>query len=434
MCCLNPASTFSEYSQKVLVAILKSMLGLPGLPTFRPHPGLSMASEHEISVTREFAEEYQQIQKMEVVGRLASGVAHDFNNLLTVIIGSSELLLSKPCLDADGRDLVDDIRKAADQAAMLTRQLLAFSRRQPLEFVVLDVNDLVGNLGRMLQRLIGENIKLVTALDPTLHKVKADAGQLAQVIMNLAVNARDAMPRGGTLTLKTANASVLPVNGSTESDIRPGPYATLEISDNGCGMDKDTLARLFEPFFTTKQPGKGTGLGLAFAYGIIQQMGGHIHVTSQCNMGTTFKIFLPHSAESKPEPERNGHTTYTNGKETILLVEDEASLRKLTRQVLQSSGYTVLEASNGLEALVVAEQHEGAIDLVVTDVIMPWMSGPQMVSKLFRLRPSLKVLYVSGYTDSAIARQAIPEAQGTLLQKPFTPSALTLEIRKTLGN
>ncbi len=390
-----------------------------------------MGKVHEMVMAKQFDEEFQQIQKMEVVGRLAGGVAHDFNNLLTIILGCSDLLLNHPTLNDEARELVGDIRKAGDQATLLTRQLLAFSRKQPLQAVILDLNGVVTNLGRMLHRLIGENIKLTTVLEPALHPVQADPGQLEQVLMNLVVNSRDAMPRGGQLTLQTANV-VIGEAQARPSEVQPGDYATLEVTDSGHGMNRETMARLFQPFFTTKPPGKGTGLGLAFSYGIVKQYGGHIQVTSQPGHGSTFKIFFPKVIQALSPSKMNGQRPTTpTGHETVLLVEDESAVRKLECQILQHSGYTVLEASNGLEALQVAKNHSGTINLVVTDVVMPLMSGPQLASHLVQQRPSLKVLYVSGYTDSTIALQG-GQVHAALLMKPFTPDVLAFEVRRIL--
>jgi PAS domain S-box-containing protein len=378
-------------------------------------------------------EQFRQAQKMEAIGRLAGGVAHDFNNLLTVITGYSQLLSETLTYDDPEKGLVDEIGKAADRAAALTRQLLAFSRKQMLATKVLDLNTIVTDMQKMLQRLIGEDIKLVTALEPALAAVKVDPGQIEQVIMNLAVNARDAMPEGGTLTIETANTELDELYTAAYPELRPGSYVLLAISDTGCGMDETVKARLFEPFFTTKEVGKGTGLGLATVYGIIKQSGGHIAVYSEVGHGTTFKVYLPlaegnvaaQSAATKPDE-------LAPGTETVLLVEDEDRVRVLTRRLLEKNGYKVVEALNGVEALQYFDGNPEPVDLIISDVVMPEMSGPQLAQQIRLRQPDLKVLFLSGYTDSALIHNGVLNVEKNFLQKPFTPDALARKVREVL--
>jgi len=374
-----------------------------------------------------------QAQKMEAVGRLAGGIAHDFNNLLTVIMGRADLVLSR----FRGRDQlrrhVDLILSAADTAASLTRQLLAFSRRQVLLPVVIDLNLVVVNVSTMLRWLIGEDIDVIIRLSPGLGHIKADPGQLEQVLMNLAVNARDAMPHGGRLTIETANVALDEAYALTHLGVQAGHYVRLTVQDSGCGMDAETQAHIFEPFFTTKGPGKGTGLGLSTVYGIVTQSGGHIGVTSTHGQGTTLTIDLPRIQDPLTALTTNLPQTSTpQGTETVLLVEDEGAVRSVAREVLQMVGYTVLEAETGEEALQQAEQHSGAIHLLVTDVVMPGMSGRELAARLLVDYPTLEVLYLSGYTDEAIAHHGVLQAGIELLHKPFTPDALARRVREVL--
>ena len=379
-------------------------------------------------------EQFRQAQKMEAIGRLAGGVAHDFNNLLTVITGYSQLLSETLNSDDPTRGLVDEIAKAADRAASLTRQLLAFSRKQMLATRVLDLNGVVTDMQKMLQRLIGEDIKLVTALDTALAPVKVDPGQIEQVIMNLAVNARDAMPDGGTFTIETVNTELDEIYTSAYPELRPGPYVLLAVSDTGCGMTDAVKARLFEPFFTTKDVGKGTGLGLATVYGIIKQSGGHIAVYSEVGHGTTFKVYLPLAegavAPQAAPPKRD---ELAPGTETVLLVEDEDRVRVLTRRVLEKNGYRVVEALNGAEALRYFDANPDPVDLIITDVVMPEMSGPQLAQQIRLRQPDLKVLFLSGYTDSALVHNGVLNMEKNFLQKPFTPDSLARKVREVLA-
>jgi two-component system cell cycle sensor histidine kinase/response regulator CckA len=378
-------------------------------------------------------EQLRQWQRVEAIGRLAGGVAHDFNNLLMTIKGCSELLLG----GLDPRDLrreeVEEIRKAAERATALTRQLLAFGRRQVLQPQVLDLNEVVANMDRMLQRLIGEDIQLLTVLDPQLWPVKVDPGQIEQVIMNLAVNARDAMRGGGKLTIETANVILDEDYARRHVSVKAGPCVMLAVTDNGCGMDKETQSHLFEPFFTTKETGEGTGLGLSTVYGIVKQSGGNIWAYSELGQGTTFKIYLPRIEEAvRTYRPKAGRAVSPGGSETILLVEDEEAVRTIVSKILQNKGYTVLEAHHGIEALQICMHHEGLIHLMVTDVVMPQMSGRELAERLTMLRPEIRVLFMSGYPDNAIVHHGVLGAGTAFLQKPFTLNALECKVRELL--
>jgi two-component system, cell cycle sensor histidine kinase and response regulator CckA len=386
----------------------------------------------EVTQRRALEEQLRQAQKMEAVGMLAGGIAHDFNNLLTIITGYSQLVLNGlPARDTN-RSAVEQIMKAGERAAALTRQLLAFSRRQVLQPKVLDLNQLVGSLGAMLRRLIGEDIDLRLVLGPELGRVNADPGQVEQVIMNLAVNARDAMPRGGALTIETGNVDLGEDYRRTHVTVRPGPYVLLAVSDTGLGMDKETQARLFEPFFTTKGQGRGTGLGLSIVFGIVKQSGGNIEIYSEPEKGTSVKVYLPRVDHAElPEPEAQPDEAI-RGSETILLVEDEEMVRKLVRETLERQGYRVLEAPGPLEALKMSQGHRGKIDLMVTDVVMPKLSGRDLAEKLLRQRPGIRVLYISGYTDNAVVNSAMLHPDMAFLQKPFAPGVLARKVRQVL--
>ncbi|MEN3334596.1 MAG: hypothetical protein V7641_3961 [Blastocatellia bacterium] len=392
-----------------------------------------MGIARDVTERKQLEEQLRQSQKMEAIGQLAGGIAHDFNNLLTAIIGYSDLTL-KPLKTEDPlRHYVGEIKKAGERAASLTRQLLAFSRKQVLQPKVLDLNEVVADLEKMLQRLIGEDIELRTVLDPKLGNIKADPGQIEQVIMNLAVNARDAMPQGGKLTIETANVAFDEEYVVRHIAVTPGAYIMLAVSDNGTGMDAETQARIFEPFFTTKEVGKGTGLGLSTVYGIIKQSGGHIWVYSEPGRGTTFKIYLTRVGEDAQEYKQvDEQAEKLRGTETILLAEDEEIVRELTREVLEMYGYRVLETPNGGAALLLCERYEGPIDLLITDVIMPEMSGRELANRLAQLRPEMAALYMSGYTDDAIVHHGILESDIAFLQKPFTPNALARKVREIL--
>ncbi len=386
-------------------------------------------------VRQELEAQLRQSQKMEAVGRLAGGVAHDFNNLLTVIRGRSDLLLLQLQPDAPLRRHVELLRQTADRAATLTQQLLAFSRKQMLQPKILDLNLVVATIKKMLRRLIGEHIDVVLHLEPALGRVRADPGQLEQVILNLAVNARDAMPQGGYLTISTANVDLDETFVRQNPGAQPGSFVRLSVSDTGVGMDSGTQAHLFEPFFTTKGVGRGTGLGLATVYGIVKQSGGYIAVESTPGRGTTFTIYLPQveGPEAPLDADAGAPASLVaQGWETVLLVEDEAQVRDLGREILEMHGYTVLEAPHGAQALQLSQQHVGPIHLMVTDVVMPHMSGRDLAERLMPLRPKMRVLYVSGYTDDAIVHQGMLQPGTPFLQKPFTPEALAQRVRELL--
>jgi PAS domain S-box-containing protein len=386
-----------------------------------------------VDVTEKQALESQlrQAQKMESVGRLAGGVAHDFNNMLGVISGYGELL-RKRVADERLRKYADDILKAADRAAGLTRQLLAFSRRQVLQPKVLDLNEVVSELERMLRRLIGEDIRLVVALHEGLPPIKADAGQLEQVLMNLVVNARDAMPTGGRLLIETGRATFDAAYAAAHAGVELGSYVMVAVSDTGEGMTPEVRAQIFEPFFTTKGAGKGTGLGLATVHGIVRQSGGHVFVYSEPGRGSTFKIYFPAVEESLQPARPPKEEEAPRGTETILVVEDEAALRDILRECLEAGGYRVLEAADGLAALKLAESQAGPIDLLVTDVVMPGMGGSEIARQLAAQRPDLKVLYMSGYTDDAVVLHGVLGAEVPFLEKPFTAASLARKIREVL--
>ena len=377
----------------------------------------------------------QQSQKLEAIGQLAGGVAHDFNNMLTAIIGYTDLSLRRVGLENPIRRNLEETKKAAERAASLVRQLLAFSRKQILEPKVLDLNDVVKDMHKMLTRLIGENIKLATRLQTDIGSVKADPCQVEQIIVNLVVNARDAMPRGGRVTIETANVTVDDQTAAKHVAVIPGEYVMLAVSDTGSGMDQETQARIFEPFFTTKEVGKGTGLGLSTVYGIVKQSGGNIWVYSEPGFGTVFKVYLPRiddataSTIARQTQERNA----LRGTETILLVEDEDVVRGLTRQILIQAGYNVLDARSGDEAIRLCHAHAGSIDLLLTDVVMPEISGKEVADRLLELRPTIRVLFMSGYTDEAIVQHGVLDANVKFLQKPFTWVALTRKVREVLN-
>jgi PAS domain S-box-containing protein len=382
---------------------------------------------------RQSEEHLRQAQKMEAVGRLAGGIAHDFNNLLTVIKGRTQLLQRRVAPEDPLRHQVKLVEDAADRATALIHQLLAFSRRQILQPRMLDLNAVVADMHAMLERLIGEHIALVTVSAATLGPVKADRGQLEQVIMNLAVNARDAMPGGGRLTLRTADATLDEAAVAAQPGLRPGPFVLLSVSDTGTGMDAETRARLFEPFFTTKGPGKGTGLGLSTVYGIVQQHSGCIVVTSELGQGSTFEIYLPRAEEAvEPEDDAAAVGASPTGAETVLLVEDETAVRDLARDILEMQGYTVLEARDGAEALRVGAERLDAIALILTDVVMPGMSGYELVQRLAPLRPGVKVLYMSGYTTDPIVHDGVLARGVAFLKKPFSADELARKVREVL--
>ncbi len=382
-------------------------------------------------------EQLRQAQKMEAVGRLAGGVAHDFNNILTTIQSYAEFLTAELGPNASQLADLEEIQRAAERAAGLTRQLLAFSRKQALETHVLDLNEIVTETERMLQRVIGEDIELVTRLEPELGRIQGDAGQFSQVVLNLAVNARDAMPDGGRLLIETANVELDEDYAREHRGALAGRHVLLSVSDTGIGMDAATQSRIFEPFFTTKEASKGTGLGLSMVYGFVQQAGGSIWVYSEPGEGSTFKIYLPQvAAQSAAEKEAGGGVEQglADGQgATVLLVEDEAAVRRVARRTLLEHGYVVLEAGNGREALEMAAAHPGRIDLVLTDMVMPEMRGGELASRLLRARPEARLLMMSGYTEEAASRHAILEAGRAFLEKPFTASRLLEKVHQVLG-
>jgi PAS domain S-box-containing protein len=388
---------------------------------------------HETTDRRRLEDQFRQAQKMEAVGRLAGGVAHDFNNLLTAIMGYCQLSRRRLPAAEPGHQDLDEILKAAQRAAALTRQLLAFSRRQVLEPKVLDLNTLIMDLEKMLRRLIGEDIDLVTAPGADLASVKADPGQIEQAILNLVVNARDAMPDGGKLTIETAAVELDEEYARTRVDLHPGRYVLLAVSDTGCGMTPEVKARMFEPFFTTKAPGQGTGLGLSTVHGIVKQSDGHLEVYSEPGHGTTLKIYLPR-VEADAEPVMIPRTAegHLDGAETVLVVEDEEPIRRVIGLSLALHGYRVLEATDGSEAIAICERGDPPIDLLLTDMVMPLMSGPELAQRVARVRPDLRVLFVSGYTDRALIHQGLRQPGTAFLQKPFTPETLARTVRKVL--
>ena len=388
----------------------------------------------DITERKQLEQQLYLSQKLEAVGRLSGGVAHDFNNLLGVIIGYSEVMQKRMAPNDRFREAADEILKAAHRAAALTKQLLAFSRKQVLEPKVLDLNTVVADVEKMLKRLIGEDILLEILVSPDLHAVKADPGQIGQVIMNLAVNARDAMPNGGKLTIETVNTTLDEKDAGRYRYVVPGQYVKLRVSDTGCGMDAETQSHVFEPFFTTKEKGKGTGLGLATVYGVVKQSGGYIWLQSDVGKGTQFEIFLPRVEGEIEKPQKaSAPAKESRGGQTILVVEDEQALRKLTSSVLQDLGYTVLEAGDAAEALALVKQSKPAVDLLLTDVVMPGKSGRDLADELVPQIPGMKVLFMSGYTDGAIAAHRVLEPGLSLLRKPFSSEELTQTVARILA-
>ncbi|MFI5118973.1 MAG: PAS domain S-box protein [Thermoanaerobaculia bacterium] len=392
-----------------------------------------VAIKRDVTQEVRLKEQLLQAQKMESVGRLAGGIAHDFNNLLTVILGYVELAAGRLKPEDPSRLELSEIDKAARRAADLTRQLLAFSRKQVLELRVIDLNRVVSNTHKMLRRLIGEDIELVTSLKERLGSVKADTGQIEQVLLNLVVNSRDAMPEGGRLTIETSEVELDESYSTFHFDVPPGRYVVLAVSDTGTGMDAKTLSHVFEPFFTTKEAGKGTGLGLSTVYGVVKQSGGHVTAYSEPGVGTTFKIYLPR-VEDAPQMDRasSAHVALAGGTETVLVVEDEEAIRRLTCRALEAYGYTVLSAASAREAIRLCEEHAGEIHLILTDVVMPGMSGRELARSAAALRPLVKVLFMSGYTDNVIVHHGVLDAGTPFLQKPFTPRSLAQKVREVL--
>ncbi|HVH69713.1 MAG TPA: PAS domain S-box protein [Candidatus Dormibacteraeota bacterium] len=388
----------------------------------------------DITERRVLEEQLQQARRMEAVGRLAGGVAHDFNNLLTIIKGYVELALNRVAALPELRGNIQQIADAAERAVTLVRQLLAFSRKQVLRPKLLDLNSIVLNMDKMVRRLISDTIEMRTRIDKNLGAVKADPGQIEQVILNLIVNARDAMPDGGKLWIETSNVELGSAIGHDRASSKPGPYVVLSVTDTGVGISADTLPHIFEPFYTTKESSRGTGLGLSTVYGIVKQSGGHISVHSELGKGTTFNVYLPRVEDSIPEPRKveEAELAKREGKETILLAEDEPAVRELARMVLSEQGYTVIEAQNAEDAVRLAGRHGSEIHLLLTDVAMPGMSGRDLANHLTALHPYLRVLYMSGYTYNVIAENGTLEEGLSFLQKPFTPKALAQRVRETL--
>ncbi|TKS61752.1 MAG: hybrid sensor histidine kinase/response regulator [Nitrospira sp.] len=388
-----------------------------------------------ITDRRQLEEQLRQSQKMDAVGQLAGGVAHDFNNMLLIIGGFSDLLANDAALTEDQRSSVEQIRQASKRAGGLTTQLLAFSRRQVLQPKVVNLDKLVGNLEHMLRTLVGESIEYLFISDPLLGCVKADPGQIEQSVINLVVNARDAMHQGGRLIISTGNVDLDEETIRRDHlEAKPGPHIQLVVSDTGVGMNADTLARIYEPFFTTKPKGKGTGLGLSTVYGIVRQSGGCIHVHSSMGQGTTFSIYLPRVEDViDPTGDDGNQGSTLTGSETILVAEDEPGVRALVSHTLRQHGYTVLEASHGVEALVISEQHTKAIHLLLTDVVMPQLNGRELAERLVAKLPELQVLYMSGYPDDAVLRRGLSAADTNFLHKPFTTGALANRVRQLLN-
>jgi len=389
----------------------------------------------DVTERKQLEDQLRQSQKMEAIGQLAGGVAHDFNNLLTAIIGYSGLALQRMEDESPLKPYIEEIKKAGDRAANLTRQLLAFGRKQILQPLPLNLNDVITDLNKMLRRLIGEDIRLAARLDLDLKKIKADPGQIEQVLMNLVVNARDAMPRGGNLTIETANIQIDEEYAGRHIGVHSGGYVMLAVSDNGTGMDHETEAKIFEPFFTTKDKGKGTGLGLSTVYGIIKQSGGNIWVYSELGHGTTFKIYLPQVDDPVTTvPAKIEDDSIPGGSETVLLVEDEDVVRGLAQRILEEAGYRVIAANGGEEAVTWCANNAETIHLLLTDVVMPDTSGKELAERLTSLRPQTKVLFMSGYTDEAIVHHGVLDSNVEFLQKPFTPTALSRKVRQVLDS
>jgi PAS domain S-box-containing protein len=420
-----------QWKRKDGSVIIVRLSGCAAISADEPEEVLELIAE-DITERRQLEEQLRQSQKMDAVGRLAGGVAHDFNNLLMVINGYTEVLLEQLEKGSPMHHKVQSIQQAADRAATLTRQLLAFSRKQLLELKVVDVNTVIGDMERLLRPLIGENIELVTRLSTETGHTRADAGQLEQVIMNLVVNAKDAMPEGGKLTVQSSDVTVRH-SFSEHRFIQPGRYAVISVADTGHGMDKETQSRIFEPFFTTKEKGKGTGLGLSTVYGIVKQSNGYVFAQSEPGAGTTFYVYLPRVEDSAEElSPAQSQPNEVGGCETVLLVEDEESVRELVRVTLTSRGYNVIEAENGESGLRVAEAFNEDIDILITDVMMPGIGGRELAKKLLLLRPGISVLYLSGYTEDAVVTPGALGPGTGFLQKPFTLQNLAKKVREVL--
>jgi two-component system cell cycle sensor histidine kinase/response regulator CckA len=395
------------------------------------HPSGSSAAAAKPDRTFRAAE---QISRMEAIGQLAGGVAHDFNNLLTVILGHSEFLLKRDESANNRRSRIEEIRKAAERGAWLTNQLLAFSRNQMLEPTVLQLNSVLEDMDDILRRVIGEDVKLDLVIEPNLGWVKVDRGQFQQIVLNIAGNARDAMPQGGRLSIETMNISIVDGPSKPQAYIAPGHYVEMVIRDSGQGMNAETRACIFEPFFTTKEKNKGTGLGLATVYGIVKQSGGYIWVESEPGRGSSFHTLLPRVQEPRPTEVIQEAFVFRFGGETILLVEDDPALRKMAAEVLRDGGYRVLTASCGLDALQVAAAHQGPLDLLLTDVVMPGMTGRELADQLIARYPATPVLYMSGYTEDAIQNHGLHGQTPAVIQKPFAHDVLAVRVRKALDD
>ncbi|MEZ4405524.1 MAG: ATP-binding protein, partial [Polyangiales bacterium] len=385
----------------------------------------------DVTAERKMEEALRQAQKMEAIGQLTGGIAHDFNNILAAIV-SNTYFLTEALEEGDPRRAdADEIQVAVERASALTRQLLAFSRRQVLAPTCFDINDTVRGLERMLRRLIGEDVEFVIRCAEGIGKVRADVGQVEQVVMNLVVNARDAMPTGGKLTIETADVELDAGYAADHPTVAPGAYVVVSVSDTGCGMSREVQARLFEPFFTTKEQGKGTGLGLSTAYGIVKQSGGHISVYSEVGHGTVFRVYLPR-VDARPETARRSDIGQPGGTETILVVEDDERLRAAVTRILSGKGYRLLVAGDGASALKLLGEHEGPVHLVLSDAIMPGMSGPEAVREVQRCSPETRALFMSGYTDHAVLREGALQSRVNFIQKPFAPHALLRKVREVL--
>ena len=413
----------------------KRVFEVYGYPIFNVRGEITQVIEYNIDITerKNLEDQLRQGQKLEAIGSLASGVAHDFNNLLTTILGYGELGLMKLAKDDPQREKLEAIYEAGHKASTLTRQLLAFSRKQVLEMKVINLNELLENLARMLRRVIGEDIQIKMHLEPSAGNIMADPGQIEQIVMNLAINARDAMLHGGYITIETQEVSLDEEYCKHHADVEPGTYVVFYITDNGTGMSPEIMDKIFDPFFTTKAKGAGTGLGLSTVYGIVKQHNGHIYVYSELGRGTTFKIYFPKVKKVADENHRKTYTAMEGGTETILVADDEPSIRKLVRDTLEPLGYTIIEAANGEEALELYNRSAKKIDLLLTDVVMPKMTGKKLADSLSKQHPDLKILYMSGYTDNVIVHQGVLDDNIEFINKPLVPSLLTKKIREVLA-
>jgi two-component system, cell cycle sensor histidine kinase and response regulator CckA len=396
--------------------------------------GVSIDITEQKLATDKLQDQLRQAQKMEAIGRLAGGVAHDFNNLLSVIMGYTSLAIDGMSENDPLRSQLGEVLGASERARDLTRQLLAFSRQQVLEPRIVDLNRIVGQLERMLERLIGEDVELITVKAPDLGHVLVDPSQIEQVVMNLVVNARDAMPKGGKLTIETANVILDETYASDHENVSPGPHVMLAVVDTGHGMDRATQARIFEPFFTTKEVGRGTGLGLSTVFGVVRQSGGHVYVYSEPGKGAAFKVYFPRVTGSEPVLQAHRAVAPRSSSETVLVLEDEEQVRRVVVAMLQRGGYRVIEATRAAEALEIASDPTLTIDLLLTDIVMPGMSGPEVVQLMREVRPSLKAICMSGYTDETVVRHGILESGIAFLQKPITPDSLRHKVRSVLDD